>query len=714
MKSHSVALVAAVVLLPCGITTVAQQTVPAVPNPVMATVDTSKVSEPIPKYYYGMFIEHIANLINHGLWAELLDDRKFYYPVTSAEPEQPANAPAIRGGKPRRWVPVGPDASVTMDRKDPYVGEQSPRIALEEQTPHGIQEAELPLVKGKGYVGRIVLEGTPGTKISIALVWGDAAGDRQTFSIAKLRNGYATYPFKLTAGADTHAGRLEIIGRGTGSFHVGAVSLMPADNVQGFRPDTTTLLRELNTGMWRMPGGNFISGYDWHNTIGDPDKRPPTMDYAWHYVQPNDVGVDELMTLCKLLNVDPYFSVNAGFGDARDAAELVEYANGSTATPMGALRAKNGHPEPYHIKFWNIGNEMYGHWQLGHMALKYYTLKHNEFAVAMRKVDPTITILASGATPDEMTITGNAFLTTGKVQAEYGTAGDWDGGLLANCLPYLDAVTEHWYTQDGLHFDPDVMARKSVFDTTFKDRDAMVPVVDEPLVDRLRRPSNRVQLKVEAWEEYRKRYPEILRRKIFVAIDEWANTNANRGTNLKIALSYGLVMQEMFRHTDLIKMSAYTMGTSTLSLNDTGAVYNTTGLMFKIYRDHFGTIPVDVTGNSPQPAPKFPVGGDQPQVNAGSPTYPLDVSAAFTSDRKVLTVAVVNPTETVQHLDLDFPGVSLGAQTTLWQLTGPSIEAKNEVGEKPEVSITSLPVSGVPKSLQVAPISINIYRIPIQ
>ena len=155
------------------------------------------------------------------------------------------------------------------------------------------------------------------------------------------------------------------------------------------------------------------------------------MDYAWHFVQPNDVGFDELMTLCKLLNVDPYITVNAGLGDADSAADLVEYANGSVTTPMGALRARNGHREPYHVKFWNIGNEMYGYWQIGHTALKYYTLKHNQFSIAMRKVDPSITILASGATPDEMTITGNSFLATGKVQPEYGSQADWDGGLLA-------------------------------------------------------------------------------------------------------------------------------------------------------------------------------------------------------------------------------------------------------------------------------------------
>ena len=158
--------------------------------------------------------------------------------------------------------------------------------------------------------------------------------------------------------------------------------------------------------MWRLPGGNFISGWNWYDSVGDIDKRPPMFDYAWNAMQTNDVGMDELMTLCKLIGVEPYITVNAGFGDAHSAAEEVEYMNGSVNTHMGGLRAKNGHPEPYHVKFWNIGNEPYGSWQLGHTYLKYYVLKHNEFAKAMRKVDPSITLLASGAMPDEMTVEG--------------------------------------------------------------------------------------------------------------------------------------------------------------------------------------------------------------------------------------------------------------------------------------------------------------------
>ena len=176
---------------------------------------------------------------------------------------------------------------------------------------------------------------------------------------------------------------------------------MPADNVHGFRPDTIALLRQLHSGFWRLPGGNFLSDWSWYDSVGDPDRRPPMFDYAWNAMQTNDVGMDEFMTLCKLIGVEPYITVNAGFGDAHSAAEEVEYMNGSVNTRLGAMRARNGHPEPYHVKYWDIGNEPYGTWQLGRTDLKYYVLKHNEFAKAMRKADPSITLLASGNMPDD-------------------------------------------------------------------------------------------------------------------------------------------------------------------------------------------------------------------------------------------------------------------------------------------------------------------------
>ena len=680
------------------------------PLPIVATIDTQQTAPPVSKYEFGMFIEHIRTLIYRSLWSEMLDDRKFYFPISSKEPDAPApqSGGPFRNMQLRKWRPVGADEVVVTDKDQPFVGDQSPRIELDSATPHGIRQTGLALVKGKQYTGRVYLRGTPGSKVTVSLIWGERPTDRQTISFAALIHEYKKFPLHFTSKADTNAASLEITGTGTGNFHIGTVSLMPADNVQGFRPDTIALLRQLHSGMWRLPGGNFVSDWNWYDSVGDIDKRPPMFDYAWNAMQTNDVGMDEFMTLCRLIDTEPYITVNAGFGDAHSAAEEVEYMNGSATTRLGSMRAHNGHPEPYHVKFWDIGNEPYGSWQLGRTDLKYYVLKHNEFAKAMRKADPSITLLASGAMPDEMTVTGQArTLHMPDPQAQFGSAADFTGGLLAQSWGNFDGLTEHWYARAGKRFDYE-HAKSLLPDAP---NEAGYVNVDQTLLEWARYPSNRVRQKAEEWDEYQRRFPAMLDKKIFLSIDEYAYSGAP--PNLKLALAYGMVFNEMLRYTDFLKMSAFTMGVSTLDYNGTGAVFNTTGLLFKIYGDHLGSIPVALSGNSPQPTPKVPIAGDQPKASPGSPTYPLDMFAALTADRKYLTIAVVNATESEQKFDLNLAGARLDGPSTLWQMTGSGPEAANHVGQQPQVEVREIPIGDNPHSLSVAPISVNIYRFPV-
>jgi alpha-N-arabinofuranosidase len=179
---------------------------------------------------------------------------------------------------------------------------------------------------------------------------------------------------------------------------------------------------------------------------------------------------------------------------------------------------------------------------------------------------------------------------------------------------------------------------------------------------------------------------------------------------MKQTLGNALVFHEMFRHTDLIQMAGHTMATSAIDFNANGATLNATGLVFKLYRDHMGTVPVGVGGNSPPLPPNRPaMGGAQPRPNAGSPTWPLDVSAALSADGKLLTIAVVNPTETAQDLDITIQGAQLRGNGRMWRLTGPSLTAMTGLDRK-EVQVTEAPVNEVPRTLRVAPISIEMYE----
>lgn len=185
------------------------------------------------------------------------------------------------------------------------------------------------------------------------------------------------------------------------------------------------------------------------------------------------------------------------------------------------------------------------------------------------------------------------------------------------------------------------------------------------------------------------------------------------GPNLKLALAYGMLFNEMLRHSDFLTMSAHTMGTSTLDITPVASTMNTTGLMFEMYHRFIGTIPVTISGNSPQPATDSVRYADEPKTSSGSPTYPLDMFASLTPDHKYLNLAVINATGSEQKFDLNVAGIRLGGAPTLWQMTGSSLTAMDRVGQPPQVEIKEIPIAHPSKTIIVAPISINIYRFPV-
>jgi alpha-N-arabinofuranosidase len=709
---------AAALWLVCTVAATSQQAGPAVPDQLKVTIDARQTSAPVSKYLYGQFIEHIGGTMYGSLWAEMLDDRKFYFPIT---PKKPGTSATPQGGPfsmmVREWHPVGPENVVVMDKEKAFVGDQSPRIALDSTTPHGIQQEGLALLNGKKYSGRVFLRGTPGSKVKVSLIWGAGENDRQTIAIPALTGEYKKFPLAFTAKADTSDGVIEIAGTGTGTFHIGTLSLMPADNIVGFRPDTTSLLRQIKMGFWRY-GGNYTSGLIWYHIVGDVDKRPPDFDNAWGAMQTNDLGLDEFMTLCKLIDVEPYIGVNAGFGDSHSAAEEVEYMNGSVNTHMGAQRAKNGHPEPYHVKFWNIGNEPWGTWQLGRTDLKYFMMKHNEFAKAMRAVDPSITLIASGLMLQNDNVPPDQRAKyVGNLGPLYGSDSDWTGGFLKSAWGNFDIVAEHWYAGGGHHWD----LEKAKTLAADKPTDDAYVKVDQTLLESSRYPADTVRLKAEEWQGYQKRFPQLVEKKIPLSIDEYAYFNFSGsgnpfgGENLKQSLAYAMILNEMQRYTDFLTMGAQTAGVSLIDFNRTASTLNGLGLVYKMYGDRFvGAIPVAVSGNSPQPAPKYPAGSpDQPEKSSGSPTYPLDMVAALSPDRKYLVVSVVNATESEQKFDLGVTGAHVAGPSTLWQLTANKADAVNRAGQTPQLAIKESSIGNAPATIAVAPISVNIYQFPV-
>jgi len=681
---------------------------------IQVAIDATKSGAPVNAMLFGGYMEPATTPV----WAEMLNDRKFANPITTALPAAAANNSPMRRFAPASFKAVGPAGTVEMDTVRPFVGQHSPRVQLGGAEARGIQHAKLRMAAGKTYEGRVYLAGDPGAQVVVRLVWGAGAGDSQTIAIPPLARDYKKFPFKFTPAADTQDGRLEILGTGSGTFHVGTVSLMEADNVQGFRPGMLRLFKEMGFKMFKWPGGNFVSAYDWRDGIGDRDRRPPRPEPMWsNRIESNDVGLHELMALCRLIGAEPDLAINSGFGSAREAAEEVEYCNGSAETRMGRMRAANGHPEPFRIRYWTIGNEMYGPWQYGHMALDQYWVKHNYIVTAMKAVDPAIKVTASGASICEKSVggaekKGNFFPSkweppiTVNLPYEFGSIYDWDGWLLSKCADNIDQLSEHTYAYPNLKFDAAVQR--------YVDADDALPL-------KARRLANRIGGAFDAWNRYLETMPSLKEKDIKFIFDEWGiRGRAASGQNARlpgmlVPLSYALCLHEMFRHSGMIAASCATGGLRLLTdATGDGVGLPAEAVVMKLMQTRFlDAHPIAVDGDSPQPLVPGTAFVDRGPTPTGSPTYPLDVLAAFSSDRKKFLLSVVNPTEQGQSFTPKISGVSLRQRHTLYRIAAPSVNSFNEAGKAPVVAIVESAEGALPAAVQVPPVSVSVYEFEV-
>jgi alpha-N-arabinofuranosidase len=169
-----------------------------------------------------------------------------------------------------------------------------------------------------------------------------------------------------------------------------------ADDGSCWREDTLALVKRLRPPIIRYPGGNFASGYHWEDGIGPRSARPRRLDEAWHTWESNAVGTDEFLAYCALVGADPYLVVNDGSGTPEEAARWVAYCNEPESGPQGRRRALNGHPAPYGVRLWGVGNEVWANWQIGHTGPTEYAARLRDFARAMRAADPNIQIVGVG------------------------------------------------------------------------------------------------------------------------------------------------------------------------------------------------------------------------------------------------------------------------------------------------------------------------------
>jgi len=648
----------------------------AAPAPVAGTVtiDVTQTAEPISPYIYGQFIEHLGRCIYGGIWAEMLEDRKFYYPVPADGDIWRLTRAQARVLAASPWKVIGPETNVQMVEEDPFVGDHCPQLTTDGKRPVGIYQEELGIVKGKRYSGYIYLAGDKKVgPVKVCLIWGEGPLAEDVTTIKKIKSKYRQYAIKFTAGADSDNARLEIVATGQGTLRIGCVSLMPSDNVEGFRKDTLELLKQLNAPVYRWPGGNFVSGYDWRDGLGDRDKRPTRTNPAWTGIETNDMGMDEFITFCRLIDAEPMIAVNTGFGDAYSAAAEVEYANGSTKTPMGKWRKENGHAKPYNVKWWCVGNEMFGRWQLGYMALNHYVLKHNWIEEKMRQVDPTIKTIGVGEVGAGMPDPNEQERQRPRGFGPRGPR-SWSMGMLQHCADQMDLISEHFYVREK-----------------------------ENIPEHVQQVPNQIKRIADAHREFRARLPELQGKEpVPVALDEWnywygPHVFGELGTRyfLKDALGIAAGLHEYFRNTDVYMMANYAQTVNVIGCiktTKTAAEFDSTGLPLMLYRREFGTIPVQIEHDS----------------------EPLDISVALTKDKKAITIGVVNPTDDPYDLTLDLTAVTPRDDAECWVITGDDPMAYNDPGQPRRVDIEQGDATDLTGTVSVKPLSITLFKAPVK
>jgi len=365
------------------------------------TVDARKVENRISPLLYGQFMEFMFEGIKGGLHAELIRNRSF---------EEAANVIGLSRNWDRYPDDRNDDYALSFAWDDglaypPQRKEHSLRVKAGDGVipRHGIYQSRIPVRAGVGYRGYIWLKTTDyDGHVTVALESDVNLGEvYAAANISGISKGeWRKYEFTLKPIRSDPLARFAILFPGRGTVWIDQVSLMPADAAPGgVRRDVFEKIAQLKPAFIRWPGGNVAQDYHWSWGVGPRDERVTWSNLSWkNEPEPSDFGTDEFVAFARAAGAEPSITVNVeGRGaTVEEAAAWVEYCNGPATSKYGAMRAANGHPAPFGVKLWEVGNEIWGDWVRGHSDAETYARNYNRYAKAMRAVDPSIKLIAVG------------------------------------------------------------------------------------------------------------------------------------------------------------------------------------------------------------------------------------------------------------------------------------------------------------------------------
>ena len=610
------------------------------------TIDASRVENRISPLLYGEFLEFMYQGIKGGLNAELIRNRSF------------EEAPNIAGLS-RYWERYpddrNDDYALAFDWDDAFAyPTQRPKVDTGEREMkehslrvdardgviqrHGFYQARIPIRAGLEYRGYLWVRADD-YKGAIAVALESDVKPGEVYASADI-NGIAgdwrKYDFTLRPEHSDPLSRFVVLFPGLGRVWVDQVSLLPGEAMPGgVRRDVFEKIKALKPAFIRWPGGNVAQDYRWLWGVGPRDERSTWVNLSWkNEPEPSDFGTDEFILFSRAVGAEPSITVNVeGRGaTVEEAAAWVEYCNGPTTSKYGAMRAANGHARPFGVKFWEVGNEIWGDWVRGHSDADTYARNCNRYARAMRAVDPSIKLIAVG--DNNM---------------------NWNRTVLRAAGENIDYLAiHHYYGRREIAGDPlNLMARPLFLERFY----AQVEQLLREIV-----PGGRIKL----------------------AINEWGlDLPEKRQYSLESAL-YGARLMNVFeRSGNLVEMSAVSdlvngWPGGVIQANRHGLFVSPIYLVNQLYSEHRGDKRLAARISSPT-FDTSREGRDVPY---------LDAVVSRTADGRKIFIKAVNTSPTnALTTTITMQGVIAGSRAEIKTVTAPSLIASNDFAQPDAVFI---------------------------
>lgn len=423
----------------------------------------------------------------------------------------------------------------------------------------------------------------------------------------------------------------------------------------GIRLDVLEAVKGLNVLLTRYPGGNFVSNYHWKDGVGPKDERPPRMELAWERLETNRFGTNEFIDFARRINTEPYFAVNLGTGTIEEAQQWVEYCNVKEGPYYAELRKKHGYPEPHNIKYWSLGNEMDGFWQMGHLNAEDYSKKAREAAKLMKLTSSDIKLVAAGSSNYRPNADPN----------------EWNATVLHELRDVVDYLALHIYVGNVNDNYYNYLSTPLVLE----DRTQIVKgMILKEMAYANRGDRDPIYI---AWDEYNVWY------RARVGKDMTGTRALEEHYNLEDALVIAGFLNAFIRNADVVKMANMAQLVNVIApifTSETDMFKQTIYYPLALYANHaFGTSLDIAVDCETYDTDEFFIGLAESKTEQKDVPY-LDVSATYQNGEVIINVVNRNKDKAITT-DLISQEGFFDGEFEVYEVNGPDIKAKNDFGK---------------------------------